>query len=224
LTPTVPPEPPVLLITDRRMAARPLPDVVAAAMDGGCRWVLVREKDLDTESLTSLVRDIARLARACDATVSVSGDTVTATAAGAHGVHLPQAATGQTAIAAARAALGPGALIGVSTHSIGEARAATEDGADYVTLSPIFLTASKPDYGPALGLGGLADAVARIPIPVLALAGIDATNAGACRRAGASGVAIMGSIMRAADPAGVMAATISAWRARAPRLSVGAKL
>lgn len=207
------PRPPVLLITDRRLAARPLADVVAAALDGGCRWILVREKDLGADALATLVADIVALARPHGAAVSVSGDAAVAEEAGAHGVHLPQAATGRAAIADARERLGVDALVGVSCHTVEEARDAAADGADYVTYSPIFLTASKPGYGPALGLDGLADAARRAPVPVLALAGIDATNAADCRRAGAAGIAVMGSIMRASDPAAVMAATIAAWNA-----------
>lgn len=193
------------------MARRPIADVAGAALTGGCRWILVREKDLDTGELSRLVIDIVRLAEPHDALVSVSGDAAIAREAGANGVHLPQAATGAAAVAEARKRLGPDAVIGVSAHSIAEAEAAARDGADYVTFSPIFLTASKPGYGPALGLDGLADAVARVSLPVIALAGLDATNAAACRAAGAAGIAVMGSIMRANDPAGAMTATIDAW-------------
>lgn len=205
------PQPPVLLITDRRMAARPLTDVVAAALDGGCRWILVREKDLPANALANVASEIAALARPYEATLSVSGAAAIAEKAGAGGVHLPQAETGPAAIDDARSRLGAGALIGVSTHSLDEAESAADDGADYVTFSPIFLTASKPGYGPALGLEGLANAAARLPIPVLALAGIDVSNARDCRAAGAAGIAIMGSIMRAPDPGAAMAATIAAW-------------
>lgn len=206
------PEPPVLLITDRRMAAGPLPDIVTAAFGGGCRWILVREKDLPAGALTGLVSEIVALARPHNAVVSVSGAAAIAEKSGARGVHLPQAETGRAAISEARNRLGSDALIGVSSHSVEEAEAAVRDGADYVTFSPIFLTASKPGYGPALGLDGLAEAVARLPIPVLALAGIDTANAADCRDAGAAGLAIMGSVMRAPDPGAAMAATIAAWR------------
>jgi thiamine-phosphate pyrophosphorylase len=86
-------------------------------------------------------------------------------------------------------------------------------GADYVTLSPVFLTESKPGYGPALGLEGLAAAVAAAKGPVIALAGITAANAAACIRAGAAGVAVMGEVMRAADPEATVRALVEAIRA-----------
>jgi len=73
-------------------------------------------------------------------------------------------------------------------------------GADYVTVSPVFVTASKPGYGPALGLDALGKAARLCPGPVVALGGIDAANLGACLAAGARGIAVMGEVMRAADP------------------------
>jgi thiamine-phosphate pyrophosphorylase len=114
----------------------------------------------------------------------------------ADGVHLP----GGGDPAAARKRL-PRGLIGVSTHSAAEAAAMLHAGADYVTLSPIFPTESKPDYGPALGLDALAAAAAAAaPGPIIALAGITPANAASCLAAGARGIAVMGEVMRAEDP------------------------
>src|SRR5207253_4071572 len=100
---------------------------------------------------------------------------------------------------AARARL-PGALIGASAHSAEEAAALLRAGADYITASPIFITASKPGYGPALGLDGFARIVAQARGPVVALGGITPENAATCFTAGARGIAVMGEVMRAADP------------------------
>src|SRR6266849_4413753 len=102
-----------------------------------------------------------------------------------------------TCPAAARRRL-PAGLIGVSTHGPEEAAAQLKAGADYVTLSPIFLTASKPGYGPAVGLDALAAAARLSPGAVIALGGINADNLAACLAAGARGIAVMGEIMRAA--------------------------
>lgn len=87
-------------------------------------------------------------------------------------------------------------VVGRSCHGPGELRAAALDGCDYATLSPIFPTLSKPGYGPALGVEALQGA----PLPVYALGGVVAGNAERCLAAGAFGVAVMGSVMRAADP------------------------
>jgi len=204
------PAPPLLLITDRQSAKRDIVELVALAVNAGCRWVMVREKDLATDALADLARRIVAvshdtISRDGGATVLVNGDVRAAKAAGAAGVHLPAGGD----IAAARRELGPEALIGVSTHSLAEARAAEEAGADYITLSPVFLTDSKPGYGPALGLDGLRAATAALRLPVIALAGIDETNAAACRRAGAAGIATMGGVMRAGDPAGKVRALLA---------------
>jgi thiamine-phosphate pyrophosphorylase len=196
---------PLLLITDRTQSKRPLIETVAAAIEGGCRWVMLREKDLPPDAFLVLAREIAALAERNGATLSINGDIAAAKALKA-GLHLP--ADGSAL--AARAALRPAALIGKSAHNLEEIEKAQDTGADYVTLSPIFASASKPGYGPALGIEGLRRAAARLPIPVVALAGIDADNAGPCLKAGASAVAIMGGVMRADDPAAEVRALLDA--------------
>jgi thiamine-phosphate pyrophosphorylase len=127
-------------------------------------------------------------------------------AAGAAGLHLPAGATP----ALARHRLGAAALIGCSAHSAAELEAAASADADYATLSPIFPSASKPGYGPALGLGGLAAVLAMTRLPVIALGGIEIGNAADCVRMGAAGVAVMSTVMGAADPGAVMAGLIKA--------------
>lgn len=196
---------PLLLITDRTQNPRPLVETVAAALEGGCRWMMLREKDLPPDELLALAREIAALTSAKGATLSINSDMAAAKALKA-GLHLPS----DGSALAARAALGPGALIGQSAHSLAEAEKALDTGADYVTLSPIFASASKPGYGPALGIEGLRKAAARLRIPIVALAGIDAGNAAACLRAGASAVAVMGGVMRADDPAAEVHALLAA--------------
>lgn len=189
------PDPPVLVISDRSQAPRPLLDIAEAAFAGGCRWFSLREKDLPPAERAALLAALVRIGRRFGATVMAHEDVEAVAVAGAGGVHLPAGGDPR----AARLRL-PGALIGASAHSGPEAAAMLRAGADYVTVSPVFLTASKPGYGPALGLGGLARIAARTPGPVLALGGITPETATLCRAAGARGVAIMGEVMRAADP------------------------
>ncbi|HZU87873.1 MAG TPA: thiamine phosphate synthase [Stellaceae bacterium] len=193
------PDPPLLVISDRAQARRPLAAIAEAAFIGGCRWFSLREKDLPAAErralLAALVTEAARFGAIVTAHVTAHGDVAAVAATGAHGVHLPAGADP----AAARALL-PGALIGASAHSAAEAAARLRQGADYVTLSPIFASASKPGYGPALGLDGLAAGVAAAGGPVVALGGVTAANAPLCLAAGAQGVAVMGEIMRADDP------------------------
>jgi thiamine-phosphate pyrophosphorylase len=196
---------PVLVITDRKAAARPLEEVVAATLRGGCRWLSLREKDLPHEERVALLERIVALARPFGATISVHGDIEAALAAGAGGVHLPAGGSPEQA----RARLGKGALIGLSVHSALEA-ARTDPAADYVTLSPIFPSISKPGYGPALGIHGLADVVARARVPIVALGGVTADNLAPCFAAGAAAAAVMGAVMAAADPEAATAALVRA--------------
>jgi len=199
------PVPPLLVISDRRQAGRPLEELAAAAFAGGCRWFSLREKDLPAAERHALLSGLVTLAHRWGATVTVHEDIDAAAIAGAGGVHLPSAGSP----AAARARL-PGGLIGASAHSATEASALLGSGADYVTISPVFPTASKPGYGPAIGLDGLAEIVAQVPGPVVALGGIKAATAPLCLSAGASGVAVMGEVMRAADPQAVVEAMLAA--------------
>lgn len=199
------PQPPLLAITDRRAARASLLEIAEACLAGGCRWLSLREKDLPHAERVALLRRLVAIGRPYGACVTVHEDVAAAQAAGAAGVHLPAGGSP----AAARATLGDGALIGVSAHDYDDIVRAETAGADYVTLSPIFETASKPGYGPALGLDELADLAAKSAIPVLALGGVDAGQAAACLAAGAAGVAVMGAVMAAADPRAATSALIA---------------
>lgn len=199
------PVPPLLVISDRRQARRPLQEVAEATFAGGCRWFSLREKDLPASERRHLLSALVALGGRWGATVTVHEDVDAAVAAGASGVHLPSAGNP----AAARARL-PEGLIGASAHSAEEASALLGWGSDYVTVSPVFITASKPDYGPAIGLDGLAEIAARLQRPVIALGGINAANAPLCLAAGASGLAVMGEVMRATDPRAAVEAMLAA--------------
>ncbi|XKH36373.1 thiamine phosphate synthase [Azospirillum doebereinerae] len=192
------PTPSLLVITDRSQAACPLADLADRLFALGLRWLSLRDKDLPDADRLDLARALVGRGRAWSATVTLHGDPALALAAGAAGVHLPDGGDA----AAARALLGKGALIGVSAHdAAGLARAAAQ-GADYATLSPVFASASKPGYGPWLGVDGLRRMAADSGLPVVALGGVETPDAVlACRESGAAGVAAMGVAMR--DPAAV---------------------
>ena len=198
--------PSLLLITDRNNTALPLSDVLAQALQAGCRWIMIREKDLATAELCPIVEATVTVAKDFGATVSVNNDFTAASIYQVKAVHLPQ---GQP-VATIRRVMGPDTLIGVSTHSVAEAQMAAAEGANYVTASPVFATDSKPGYGPALEPEGLAQIVAAVRIPVLALGGVTAENAASCIAAGVAGVAVMGSVMRAENPGAVVGELIAA--------------
>jgi thiamine-phosphate pyrophosphorylase len=157
----------------------------------------VREKDFPRDEQIALVREIKECARRFDARVTLHGDPALAREAKADGVHL--AAGGDAA--AARRLLGPAALVGLSIHTVAEARAADPAQVDYSIAGSLFESTSKPGHGPALGPDGLAKIVAAARVPVIAIGGIGAENAPVALKAGAAGVAVMGGLMRAADPA-----------------------
>jgi thiamine-phosphate pyrophosphorylase len=208
------PAPAVLVITDRHQAKRPLEEIAAALFDGGCRWLSLREQDMPAAARRALLRRLAALGSPCGATIMVHDDLDAAAALGL-GIHLPA----QGSVAEARRVLGAKALIGISAHNAGEVAKAADAGADYATLSPIFLTQSKPGYGPALGLDALRGPWA---LPVLALGGIDGGNAAACIDAGTAGVAVMGEAMRAASPGDFMAGLLAHLPVRLAGLSAPA--
>jgi thiamine-phosphate pyrophosphorylase len=190
------PVPPLLLVTDRTQAKLPLEDVVERACAGGCRWVSLREKDLPAHEQIALARKLAPIAQRCGARLTLHGDADLARNAGVNGVHL--SAHGDAAVA--RAALGPRALVGISVHSAAEAAALDSRVVDYAIAGPAFLTASKPGYGPALGPDGLAAICRAALVPVVAIGGIEANNIADVLSADTAGIAVMGSVMRSADP------------------------
>lgn len=205
------PSPPLLLITDRKQAALPLTRLLDAAFAAGCRWASLREKDLSRTDQVRLGRELHIVARAHGATLTVHGDPAVAAEAGLDGVHLAAGADP----AAARASLGGKALIGLSVHRPDELTRVDRHSVDYAIAGPAYATASKPGYGPWLGPEGIAASCAATALPVLAIGGIAPANIGELMRAGAAGIAVMGGVMRSADPGESVQELLRALRANA---------
>ena len=171
----------VVVLTDRRLAARPLTEVVAAAVRGGAGWVVLREKDLGYAERRALA-DSLRAVVPAGRLVIAGPDPL-----GGDAVHLSSSDPVPSGVG----------LVGRSCH--GTPQLSTED---YVTLSPVYLTRTKPGYGPALGPERAA--VLAGGVPWLALGGVDsAQRAAACAVAGARGIAVLGAVMGAEDPESV---------------------
>ena len=183
--------PPLLVLTDRSLAVRPLVDVVRAALDGGARAVILREKDLPRPERARLAAELRHVLGAVGGLLLVASDPTIE----ADGVHL---ASGDAHVHAH--------VVGRSCHDIADLTRAARDGCDYATLSPIFATASKPGYGPPLGTGSLS----ATPLPTYALGGVTPANAGPFLDAGAHGVAVMGAVMRDQRPGGVVQRLLAA--------------
>ncbi len=184
----------LVAITDCRAGADPQA-TLASLIRGGITALMVREKHLGDPQLIDLARPLAALCRRHGVGFLVNRSLVAAQVLAADGLHLGFDAP---TLAEARAMLGPVPFLGVSAHAGDDLAALHAAGADYVTLSPIFATASKPT-SPALGLEALAHAC-RHRLPIVALGGITPTNAAACRQAGAVGIAAIGALWTAPDP------------------------
>lgn len=182
--------PPLLVLTDRTQCSGPLVDSVAAAVGAGARAVVLREKDLPED-------ERARLADALRALLLPVGGLLIRAGAPRPGSLDPCHLAAADPFPGVRPV-----LVGRSCHDRAEVRQAREEGCDYVLVSPVFPTASKPGYGPALGPAGLARLVDGAP-PAWALGGIGPDDVADCLRAGARGVAVMGAVMR--DPRTVRA-------------------
>ena len=161
--------------------------LVEHAAAGRVTLVQLREKALSARTLYELAAAAARLARGSGTRVLVNDRADVARAAGCDGVHL---STRSLEAGAVRRAFGEEFLIGVSTHTLAEARAARDGGADFTVFGPVFDTPSKRAYGPPAGLEALAEAARELsPFPVVALGGVSEGNAAEVLGAGAAGVA-----------------------------------
>jgi thiamine-phosphate pyrophosphorylase len=184
---------PLLVLTDRRQlpTGRELVDTIARCAEAGLRTVVLRELDLPEDQRAGLAQGLATHVQVIGARTRLPA---------AEGIHLHAT---QTVLDA-----GGMAVHGRSCHSVQEVAQAVDGGADYVTLSPVAASPSKPGHGPpvdALALrvaAGIAQATGAAQ--VFALGGVDTSNAAAMRAAGAHGVAVMGAVMRADDPAAVV--------------------
>jgi thiamine monophosphate synthase len=188
---------PLLVLTDRSQCRRPLPEVVAAAVDAGARCVVLREKDLPDPERLRLVRELDGLLAPVGGRLVLAGPPLPG--ADVPAVHL--SAADEIPVPRPR-------LLGRSCHDLAAVRRAAAQGCDWVTVSPVSATASKPGHGPPLGPDGLA-ALTGCGVPAYALGGVTAEIAPACLAAGAAGVAVMGAVMRADRPDEVVAGLLA---------------
>jgi thiamine-phosphate pyrophosphorylase len=186
------------VVTDRQQTAgRTLEEIVVAAARGGAGAIQLREKDLSARDLYALGARVQAAISPYGVPLLINDRLDVALALNAAGVHL---AGHSLPTAVARRVLGVGKLLGVSTHSVEEARRAAEDGADFIVFGPVFTTPSKVAYGPPQGLQQLATVIRQVSLPVLAIGGIDHTNLPQVIQAGAYGVAMIRAILAAPDP------------------------
>lgn len=178
------------------------PDVAATAaalLAGGAGLLQLRAKNHGLDAIRGIAATLLPLCRAAGVPFILNDHPALAAELGADGVHLGQ---DDGPHAAAREALGPGKLIGRSTHSLAQARAALAEGFDYIGFGPLFATPTKPGR-PAIGLQDIAAMEREVGsrIPAFCIGGIKRSNLTEVLAAGARRVVIVSDLLQAADVA-----------------------
>jgi len=156
-------------------------------VNAGISLIQLREKNLPARMLHELTMRAVDIVRGSSTKLLVNDRADIAAATGADGVHLTSTSLSAATV---RATFGNEFLIGVSSHTPAEARAARGEGADFAVFGPVFETVSKRIYGNPLGLSRLTEVTTELaPFPILALGGVTLENAAGCLRAGAAGIA-----------------------------------
>lgn len=168
-----------------------------AALAGGADAIQLRDKESDSARLTEIGRALAPHIRAAGALFLVNDNLDVARRVGADGLHL---GPNDLPIEEARISWPRPALLGGSARTVKRALELQAAGADYLGVGPVFGTTTKPDAPGAIGLEVLARIAASVRIPILGIGGIDETNAALVLVAGAAGVAVISSVVGAADP------------------------
>jgi thiamine-phosphate pyrophosphorylase len=198
----VPPDfPRLCAIVDSEYATRlgwQAVDLARAYLEGGARFLQVRGKDQSGAALLDLASSVVSLARDRHAIVIVNDRADIAKLAGADGVHLGQE---DLPPARARTILGPSAIIGRSTHTVGQIESAAREPVSYLAIGPVFQTRTKATGYDAVGLS-LVRAAVRSGVPVVAIGGITLDTAPDVIAAGASSVAVIGDLLATRDPSG----------------------
>ena len=186
-------------VTDSGLCgSRPVADVVLAAIRGGAACVQLREKDAATRAFVEEARMIKEMVAPFRIPLIINDSLDVALAVGADGVHVGQ---DDMPYEIARRLLGPDAIIGLSVETWADVERAETLAVDYLGVSPIFATPTKTDTKAPWGIDGLARIKAFSRHPLVAIGGLNASNAAAVVAAGADGVAVVSAICASPDPA-----------------------
>ncbi|MDP2957532.1 MAG: thiamine phosphate synthase [Longimicrobiales bacterium] len=204
----------VLVLTDRRLAgSRDVREVVASALEAGARAIQLRNKGDSAWELLALGRDLRAMTRERGALLFVNDRVDVAMALEADGVHV---GPHDLPVAAVRAIAPRDFLVGRSTDDPEVARRAVAEGADYIGCGTVYATATKADAGEVIGLSGLEAVVRAVRVPVIGIGGITVQRAGEVARIGAAGVAVVGAVMAASDPAAAVRGLLGAFGGTTP--------
>jgi len=186
------------LVTDRHLGGGiGLVETVTAAVRGGVTAVQLRDKHASDAELIDQARRLKAALAGSGVPLIINDRLEVALAAGADGLHIGQ---DDGEVAAARAALGEQAILGLSVQTLDQLARIDAEHLDYLGLGPVFATPSKHDHATPLGFAGLAALVAASPLPSVAIGGLKAEHVAAVRTAGAGGLAVISAICGAPDP------------------------
>ena len=184
------------VLTDRKaVESRSLVEVIEQAIQGGASVIQLRDKTSTDEEMTALGKEILKLTTG-RALFIVNDRVNVALVIGADGVHVGQSDMPAVEV---RRLIGPDKILGVSVSTVAQAIKAQKDGADYLGVGPVFPTQTKTDADPPIGLSGLADIRKAVPLPIIAIGGINKKNAGQVMQF-ADGVAVISAVLSANNP------------------------
>lgn len=177
-------------------------DSVKIALEGGCRWVQLRMKHATPDEIRPLALEAQRLCREAGATFIIDDHVELVRELKADGVHLGK---NDMPIDEARRVLGPDFIIGGTANTFDDVVMHWRNGADYIGCGPFRFTTTKEKLSPVLGLEGYRCIVsqmkeANIPLPIVAIGGITAEDIPDIMQTGVTGIALSGTVLRAADP------------------------
>ena len=177
-------------------------DSIRMALEGGCRWIQLRMKDVTTDEIRPVAMQVKAMCKELDATFIIDDHVELVREIGADGVHLGK---NDMPIAEARKLLGRDFIIGATANTIDDVRAHCSAGADYIGCGPFRFTSTKKNLSPVLGLEGYEYIVKcmkeeGMSIPVVAIGGITAEDIPQIKAIGIDGIALSGSVLTAAEP------------------------
>jgi thiamine-phosphate pyrophosphorylase len=172
-------------------------NVVQQALSAGAPSIQLRAKEATARELTAMVQVLLPSVRAAGSLLFVNDRLDVALAAGADGVHL---GPDDLPVRDVRSTVADDFIVGYSTDDPEEAAQAQADGADYLGSGTVYATTNKSDPGEVIGVEGLRRVVEAVSIPVVGIGGITPDRAEAVAETGASGIAVIGAVMSAADP------------------------
>ena len=186
-----------VLITNRKICEGELTELITQAIEGGVGTVQLREKDLSTRDLYMLARKLREITKELSANLIINDRVDIAQAVDADGVHLGWQSLN---IDTVRKIIGREKVIGFSAHNLQEAKKANIEGADYITISPVFDTPYKDYFIPPLGTKEINKIKRQVNIPVIALGGINEDNVEEVLGNGADGIAVISAVFLSKNP------------------------